>query len=183
MSFPGCSSTYVKEVMIGAGCLPSIEWSAKLSGMIKHTKQMWPDDKPAVACVLDGLASQTTHLAVFCFSTELFHFDCRLKLVSDNILRRAMADQSDFDNWQSSLQNDPDARMITVTDRVWLRFESHKLGRAIHTFFDDPKSADIFVYRPSLKLLRSTRKVKDGSVPWHRTLTAECRVLPQDISR
>lgn len=180
MSFPGCSSTYVTEIMIGPGCLLSTAWSAKLSGMIKHAKQMCPDDIPAVACVLDGLTSPTPHLAVFCFSTESFYFDCRLKLVSDNILRRAMADQSEFDNCQSSLKNDPDARTITVTDGVWLRFESRNLGQAIYTFFDNPPSADISVYRPFLQLSRSTQDVKDGSVPWHRTTTAECRVLPQD---
>lgn len=158
---PGCGNFSLRGPRYNPdhSCLPSIEWTANSSGINSSTSSTpsgrGQTRKPSVACVLDGLASQTTHFAVFYLSTELFYFDCKLKLISYNVLRRAMADQSELENWQSSLKNDFDARMITKTDRVWLLFESHRLGRAIHTFFfDDPRSADVSACRPFLQLSR-----------------------------
>ena len=156
---PGCGNFSLRDPRYNSDrpCLPSIEWTANSSGINSSTPsgRDQTKKKPSIACVLDGLASQTTHFAVFYLSTELFYFDCKLKLVSYTVLKRAMADQSEFENWQSSLKNDFDARMIAKTDRIRLLFESHRLGRAIHTFFfDDPRSADESAYRPFLQLSR-----------------------------
>jgi hypothetical protein len=61
--------------------------------MIKHAKKMWPNEEPAVVSALDGLTSNLVHLGVFCFSTESFHFDCKVKLVTHDKIRRALANQ------------------------------------------------------------------------------------------
>lgn len=75
------------------GGISSLEWTAKLSGTIKHAENMWPSEKPAAVSVLDGLTSNSANLAVFCFSVESFHFDCKVKLVTHDKIRRALANQ------------------------------------------------------------------------------------------
>jgi hypothetical protein len=97
---------------------------------------MWPTAKPAVVSVLDSLTSNLARLGVFCFSTESFHFDCKVKLVAHDGILRALANQSEYDGWETSLCGNPDARMILVTDGAWFRFESRKLGQVIFTFFE-----------------------------------------------
>ena len=140
--------------------LSSIEWTAKLCMMINHMSAKWPDRKPAVACLADGLSSNLPHLAMLCFSADSFHFDCKLLTCVLDSIRKGMAGQSEYDSWLSSLHENLDITMVNVIDGAWFRFESRKLGLAIRVFGSDPYSASISAYRPFLECLDSIQDTK-----------------------
>lgn len=153
-------------------CLLAMEWSAKLSEKIWQIAMRWPDHKPSVASIGDGLTSSLMHLSMLVSTAPSFNYDCRLKQDNLDRLRRVFGSQEEFDKWRQFLKTNPDMDMVDglKDGGAWFRFESFKLSRAIFFFMKDPDAPSLYPYRPFLQVLHEFQHIKDNSTPHHRTV-------------